>query len=253
VFRFSLNNEAFMTILGKSLTALFALSALIILTAAQRAASVDDFHLRIPKTVDTAELQIAYFLSGPFGGYSTYVRTAPKTWDFAIETAFEGKPASALKAIIYCPGYGIKTIHLPTLPETVSQGVDIGLEPLPQFQVSGKVLDVGQPDRFQIEVEYFAHWGNKFFGISDGRTTTFKMGATTIRNDGTFEVMLPDFSRDPIVSAYSDKGYFGIRIRDPKTGNDIYKLERPLRPGEVARVFVTERFDKEPLLLRSLK
>ena len=82
------------------------------LTSAPAEAHADDhsFLIRLPQSVDTTGLSISYFMTGPFGGVGKYVRTKPDVREYLIDASYEGKPARTLKAIVYCPGYGIELI-----------------------------------------------------------------------------------------------------------------------------------------------
>src|SRR5262245_25436456 len=75
------------------------------------------FFLHFPRTIDTTSLSIGYFLSGPFGAYGSFVRTQANTWDYPIETSYENKPARTLKVIVFCPGYQVKLLTVPSLDD----------------------------------------------------------------------------------------------------------------------------------------
>jgi hypothetical protein len=74
-------------------------------SGSQNESSERFIRLRFPDRADLAGLSIRYFIEGPFGGFSNFVRTTPNVREYALETWRGGQPARTLKAIIYCPGY----------------------------------------------------------------------------------------------------------------------------------------------------
>src|SRR5262250_237942 len=106
-------------------------------------------------------------MTGAFGGYGGFVRTEPKVQDYVIDTWYENKPASTLKIIVYCPGYGIELLDIPSLADLSAKSASVELKPLPAVHLSGKIVtpDGGAPKDFKIEVIYLAYWGHEFFGI----------------------------------------------------------------------------------------
>jgi hypothetical protein len=229
----------------------FVVSAALVVAAQGRRPSIDNtFLLRFPRTVDTTGLSISYFLTGPFGGYGSYVRTKSNVREYVIETLYEGKSAKTLKAIIYCPGYGVELLS--ASPLTVPSGISpfVELKTLPSIPLSGKVVlpkgrSVTSP---KIEVVYSAYWSHQFFGISDGAVITFKVASTDVAEDGSFSIMVPDFTRDPVVTSFEKKGVLRLMAREPNTGNMPYILERAEQPGRGAELVIAAEYDGELIL-----
>jgi len=85
-----------------------------------------------PQDLDTADLSITYKISGSFGGYSgPFVPPDPHVRQYTLDTTFQGKNATALKAMIYRPGYGFHLIDIPSLKDFSKRFVVASLEPLP--------------------------------------------------------------------------------------------------------------------------
>lgn len=242
----------------KSLDALFmktflvAVIALATLTAhigraqTQRVSDSHSFLLRLPTTVDTTDLQVSYFMTGAFGGYGGFVRTKPNVRDYVIETSYENKPAKTLKIIIYCPGYGIESLNIPSLADLSAESASVELKPHSSVRLSGKIVlpeGSGRKD-FKIEAMYLAYWGHEFFGIYDGPVTTFKIASADVTPDGSFSIAVPDFARDPVVASFKEKGVLRLRAREPKTGNVAYRLERAERPGRDAEFEIAAKCDE---------
>jgi hypothetical protein len=219
---------------------------------AQNFTGGQSFLLLLPPAVDTTGLHISYFITGDFGGYGNFVRTKPNLHGYVIDTSRENKPASTLKIIVYCPGYGIELLNLPSLSDLSDMSASVKLKPLPTVHLSGKIMTPGgSPLKdFKMEVIYFAYWGHEFFGIGDGIVTTFKLASANVSRDGSFSVAVPDFSRDPAIAPFMEKGEIGLRARDPKTGNFAYRLESAERPGIDAEFEIATKYNELLLYAR---
>ena len=62
------------------------------------------FEIRLPLDLNSEQAQIRYFLTGAFGGYGSFVREERGKHAYRIATTVEGKPADALRAVVYAPG-----------------------------------------------------------------------------------------------------------------------------------------------------
>jgi hypothetical protein len=205
------------------------------------------FLVRFPTAVDTTNLSIRYYITGSFGGYGGFVRTKPKGWEYLIDTHYEGKPAESLKAIFYCPGYGVELLNIPTLNASSVRSANIDLKPLSSVPLSGRIiLSAGASDtELTVEVVYLAYWSHEFYGIADGMVATFKLGDTSMSQDGYFSVLIPDLIRDPVISRFRDKGELELRMLESKTGNIPYALERSDLPDRRAELKIAEKYSGE--------
>ena len=231
---------------------LVAVIALVVLPAdisrAQTRVVSDNpsFFLRFPTKVDTTGLQIHYFITGDFGGVGGFVRTKPGLHGYVIDTSYENKPAKTLKIIVYCPGYGVELINVPSLAASSAGGAYVALKPLPSVQLSGRIVAPEGSARkdFKIEVSYLAYWDHEFFGIGDGISAIIKLASADVRQDGSFSVAIPDFARDPALDSFREKGAISLWAREPKTGNIAYTLERAERPGAGAEFEIAAKYDE---------
>ena len=225
---------------------LAVLPAYIRRAQAQSFSGGQSFLLRLPSTVDTTGLHISYFMTGDFGGYGGFVRTKPNLHGYVIDTSYQNKPASTLKIIVYCPGYGIKLLNLPSLSDLSDTSSSVELKPLPTVQLSGKIVtpEGSALKDFKIEVIYWAYWKLEFFGLVDGAISPFKLASADVSRDGSFSVAVPDFSRDPAIGPFMEKGVIGLRACDPKTGNFVYRLESAERPGIDAEFEIATKYDE---------
>ncbi|MGB7622295.1 MAG: hypothetical protein WBN92_08100 [Terriglobia bacterium] len=187
-------------------------------------------------------MSIRYFLGGPFGGFGGYIQSKPSVWNYEIPLFRESKQASSLKAIVYCPGYGMELINIPWLADRSVEERFVRFTPLPMIHMSGRVVlpENAETPNFNIEFQYLATWDHEFFGIQDGMVQTFIVATAAVGRDGFFTAELPDFTRDPVVQSFKWKGDIQLIARDPKTGNFAYDLEMENHPGKEASLGLPE-------------
>jgi hypothetical protein len=195
------------------------------------------FRVRLPEYADTKNLEIHYQLTGPFGGYGSFVRTKPGVWEYEIDTSYEGKPADSLSAVIYCPGYQLETINYPSLAALQDRSAELQLKPLATVPLSGKVsLPAGiQADEVRVDVRLSASWECEFFGLADCLVPSYgKVASAEVTEGGGFSVALPDFAHDPIVSNYERPGDFKFTVSERKSAKYLFSL----RPEGSTGVYV---------------
>lgn len=235
--------------------ALALLSAHIMRAQARHAPDSHSFLLRLPTTVDITGLQFSYFMTGAFGGVSNFMITKPTVHDYVIDTSYKNKPARTLKIIIYCPGYGIELLNIPSLTDLSAKSASFELKPLPTVRFSGKIVapEGNARKNFKIEVFYLAYWDHEFFGIGDGGVTIFKLASVDAPRDGSFSVAVPDFVSDPAIASFKEKGGLRLMAREPKTGAFAYTLERADRPGRDAEFEIATKYDEAILYAKPYK
>jgi len=229
-----------------AVVALVILPVFIGLAHTRAVSSSPSFLLHIPTKVDTAGLQINYYMTGDFGGVGSFVRTKPHVHGYLIDTSYNGKPAETLKIIVYCPGYGLELINIPSLADSSANSAFVELKPLPSVQLSGKIVtpEGDALKDFKIEVIYWAYWKLEFYGIVDGAVNPFKLASADVSRDGTFSVAVPDFTRDPAIASFKEKGALRLMAREPKTGNFAYTLESAETPGIDAEFEVATKYNE---------
>lgn len=83
--------------------------------AAQTPSQPDDFpsvSVLLPANIPSENVQISYFLIGPFGGYGGYTKQRPGLQSYEISALVEGKAAHEIRMIVYRVGlrnYGIRS------------------------------------------------------------------------------------------------------------------------------------------------
>jgi hypothetical protein len=173
-------------------------------------------HLALPPGIPPETAQINYFMTGPFGGYGSFVRTEKGQSTYNIVASVDGKAAVSVKLIVYFPGCELKAFDIPVHNSTVSQ--QLLCTPLAQIALHGQIAPasiVQQPS--EVEITYLAIWDHKFFGIADGTVTAIRGAAGAPDQNGHFEVTVPDFH------AQADLGEaeFQFTLREIKSGNII--------------------------------
>ena len=128
--------------------------------------------LRFPDGVDLTGLSISYFLTGPFGGFGSYVRTSADVREYAVDTSRDRHPAEAIKLIVYCPGYQV-VLFDQRIADGPTETLPIQLEPLEWSRLSGRVLGIANPQRVSVDVICLADWSHAFFGQFDGPIASF--------------------------------------------------------------------------------
>lgn len=182
------------------------------------------FSLALPRGIASENVQINYFLLGPFGAYGRYVKPEKDRESYDIDPYVDDQPAQDIKVISYLPGCEITAFNVTFFEMPVERRLDC--HPLNTVLFRGLVSPVSTiRDRdLEIEVNYLANWSLGFFGIADGAVTQIRLGSVRPDWDGKFEIMLPDFYQ----AALSRNGEFEFILREVRTGNIISFL----RPTE---------------------
>jgi hypothetical protein len=210
-----------------AVVALFALAAPCVRAQEQTPPVSPPFRIRLPEYADTNSLEIHYQLRGPFGGYGSFVHTRAGVWEYEIDTSHEGKPAHALKAVIYCAGYQVETLDYPSLAAAPEAGAELHLKPLPTVPLSGTVsLPEGvKAEEVVVNVRFTAQWECKFFGRMECLVPSFGRAASAeVSEGGAFRVALPDYARDPVVGAYERPGFFKLTVSERESGRYLFSL-----------------------------
>lgn len=229
-----------------------AMMALLMVGASQRHPNEGVIRLRFPRQADLTGLSIRYFLTGPFGGFGSFVRTDPNTREYAIDTFHDGRPATTLKAIIYCPGYRIVLLTDRRVAARSDVVVPVDLEPLGWVPLSGRL--VSAPSRLpawqdlRIEVQYMAYWSHTFYGITDGIVESFKVATTGVASDGSFTLSVPDFAADPVEAKFGS-GVLRLVLREADSGNIPYSLGEVDGPGRELSFPIAPEYPRELLLV----
>lgn len=177
--------------------------------------------LFLPPNIASENVQINYFMIGPFGGYGNYVDAKRSRGSYDIPASVEGKPAEAVKIIAYLSGCEIVKLEITMQSQVESRTLackTLGTVPLP-----GRILRIPaiQAPGLEVEVSYEADWDHEFFGIADGPVTTVHVATVTPDEAGQFQVELPDFFKQADLGKCS----FRFLLREKASGNIVAMLK----------------------------
>ncbi len=170
---------------------------------------------------------------GPFGGYGSFIRTEKNRSAYDIDASVDAKPAADVKVIAYMPGCEVVMLDIPIQGTTSER--QLPCKPLAWIPLHGQISPASliQAQPVEIEIEYLALWDHRFFGIMDGLVTSIRLGTVLSRENGEFDIQLPDFYNQ----ASMREGAFGFTLRgaggrhlrgrlEPTPGGPIpYRLE----------------------------
>jgi len=180
-----------LTVCGLTLLAVVVAGA-----AAQQEISqqqIPEVLLYLPADVVPETVQINYFMTGPFGGYGSFVRTEQGLVLYEIPAGVDGKPAANVKIIAFIPGCEIATLDIAM--QGASQTRTLGCSSLETIRLQGRILPAAlvQGPGSEVAINYEADWDHAFFGIADGMVSTVHIATVIPDKDGRFEVELPDY------------------------------------------------------------
>jgi hypothetical protein len=183
------------------------------------------FEIRLPSEVRSEQVQVRYFLTGPFGGNGGFLKAEPERNSYLIETSVNHQAAESLKAILYAPGCQIVTLSVASISEA-EKGADVTCEDLPPMTFNGRV-DLPEALRgrpYEIEITYLAYWAHSFFRIADGPVTSFVLARVQPDESGAFHVELPNFNKDRETVSYRRDAGLQFIARELDTGNIVASL-----------------------------
>jgi len=180
------------------------------------------FEIRLPSEVRSEQVQVRYYLTGPFGAKGGFLKAEPERNSYLIETSVNHQAADSLRVILYAPGCQIVTLSIASISEA-EKGTDLNCEDLPPMTFSGRV-DLPEALRarpYEVEIIYLAYWAHTFFRIEDGPVTSFVLARVAPDEGGAFHVELPNFNKDlETISHRRDAGLQFI-ARELETDNIV--------------------------------
>ena len=159
--------------------------------------------------------------------------------EYAIETTHDGKPATAIKAAIFTAAYGVALIDVPALDTHPTRRLSAPPQSLPRGRFRGRVVMPAKgplPPSLALDLVYSADWTCEFFNLTDCLVALNTIASVRLAGDGRFMLDVPDFTRDPALRPFGNKGSFSLRahtdsaeFRLSQAGSGTAAL--PLSPG----------------------
>ena len=205
------------------------------------------FVVTFPRGTGSPDAVVWVYLTGPFGGagWSSSVATSRgratyvKPDEYAIETTHDGKPATSIKAGIFTPAYGVALVDVPSLDTHPTRRLSAAPQSLPRVRFRGRVVMPAKgplPAALTLDLVYSADWTCEFFKLADCLVGLNPIASVPLAGDGRFALDVPDFTRDPALKPFGNKGSFSLRahsdsaeFRLSQAGSGSAAL--PLSPG----------------------
>ena len=229
------------------LTAALMLSVGCVIAARPEGQAPRGVRLEFLENIDLTDLSINYFLSGPFGGFGSYVHTKPAERSYDIQAWKTGQAAKTLKAIVYCPGQRFLLISESGFGDGAPKILPLRFEPLGSVPLTGTVIGWKHPKPVRIEVTYLAFWSHSYFGIVDGAVASFRVASAELSSEGRFAATIPDFGQDPVVTAVAEgeRGLLQFVAREPESGNILFFLRQKDGQSSAGYVPIAEAYPSE--------
>jgi hypothetical protein len=212
------------------------------------------FEIRLPPEIRSEQVQLVYYLTGPFGGYGSLVKSEPERNSYLIETSVDHQVAETLKVILYAPGCQIVTFEVRLSPEE-ERSREIPCVDLPSITFHGRVEmpEALRRRPYEVEISYMAYWAHSFFGIADGMVTTFHLAQVTPDERGAFHVLVPNFTKDAVTESFHRNAGLRFIAREHDTGNlvclltptgvqgKVFAYDLPIKPKYPNEMIFTPR------------
>lgn len=201
--------------------------ALSLCVSGQEKVSQRPYMVELTGACSPGEMSVEFFITGSFGGYSSFIKTDPRFPRYDVPTTWQGLPARTLKIIVRGARCRTQVIDLPELQDD-GRIIRIRLRRSRPIEFRGTVRSPDLiPRKHVLTAEYWAHWKCEFIGVPDCLIGPNRMDVTEVGSDGKFKVRLPDVANDPALSRFVGKGTFQFFIRDRNTGEILFSLKNP--------------------------
>jgi hypothetical protein len=180
------------------LVVLVGIAALLTGTTQTPARAEDSLSVSIslPPDFPSETVQISYFLIGSFGGYGGYAAQRTGVHSYEIPTIVQGKAATEIRMVVYASGCQIQQFVIP-LAEHSRVSQEFSCQPVQTVKLSGRIVpdELVRDNHAELVVTYMAHWAHRFFGITDGPVTGFRLATVSPDANGMFEIRPALFQR----------------------------------------------------------
>jgi hypothetical protein len=195
--------------------------------AQSRASSDSIFFLHINQPVDPEFVAISYLVKGEKNddGYGNFGRRGPNlemtaTQDIPISLTLPHSDhrATAIRAVLFCRGYRLAFVNVPSLASLPTKRAAVNLVPLGSVALTGRVTL--PKDENPADLRLDVYYENIYLVMGYLETSEaiggsgMKVSTTTLAADGSFKTTIPDFANDP--EALKSPGRFNFTIRSPR-------------------------------------
>ena len=191
----------------------------------------------LPAEFDISGMEIRYLLVGSDMTRSvrSFLRSRPGVRHYVLETLLaDGSPATALRAYIYRPGFGFAFVAADLTTGPLSRTITLTPRPLKFIDLRGRVvLSDGGASRAPRIVALYWPVDCAYFGpmMDCALGPLGPVASTSLAEDGSFTLPVPDFGGDPALARFADKGELSFRIVAP-SGADVLILHDRLKVAE---------------------
>ena len=183
--------------------------------------------LFLPQGFPSEKVQLQYFLTGPFGGYGSFIRPEPHRQTLDFTPSVNGMLADRVRIIAYLPGCELVVLDFPLAGTAAWRKLDC--RPPSTIMLHGRIPPAYVGRTINIRVAYRADWAFDFFGIRDGIAVVFQLATSVPNGNGEFTTALPDFYKENLGRASYVLGFNCTDCNDAGSANANHSpLELPV-------------------------
>lgn len=152
------------------------------------------------------QVDIRYYMTGEFGGYSSFVRQQPNMREYVIGASFENKPAREITVLAYAPGCEFASFDIALTANVEVEKRQFRCQPLRDVPITGYIDPHELPTEKPVDVvaELEATWICRYFNMVDCLVPSVslgKVGSIDPARGGEFQMTVPDFLSDPTINS----------------------------------------------------
>jgi len=192
------------------------------------------FEIRLPPEIRSEQVQLVYCLTGPFGSTYGFVKAEPERNSYLIDTSVNHQAAESLLAVLYAPGCQTVLLTIHSLSES-DKTREVSCEDLPTITLNGRVeLPEALRHRpYEVEIRYMPFWQLELLHIAEGSVPMYHLASVTPDERGTFQVQLPNFSKDAVTESYHRNAFIRFAAVERDSGNLVCLLTPTNVQGKV--------------------
>jgi hypothetical protein len=198
--------------------------------------------VKLPENISSDEVAIWYLLKAQ-QGRTGRVKPQQNVRQYIINAGFGGQPAQSATIYVYSPGCQFQVYDFDLSDKSVVEQ-QFECVALPKKSIHGFVLATEIPLNFfsqrtklDVSGELEADWicNDVFRRVEGGRSCGTpsiplgKLGMLDPSDDGNFELIVPDFTKDPIFKSHHQRsaapfGFIALSLKDRQVGRTVGTL-----------------------------